>query len=72
MKSVENDNSAFAELYMHYLNEHGSPISCLCRFGRFRYQRQEGGEGARCDCVVLYREGGFGRVVDVRGGLGGF
>lgn len=50
---------------MHVLNEHGGPLVCLCRYGRFRYVRQEGGEGPRCSCVVLYRKREFGRLVDV-------
>lgn len=49
---------------MHVLNEHGGPPVCLCRFGRFRYERQEG-EVWRCKCVALYRKMEYGRLADV-------
>lgn len=65
LKSVVDDDAAFSELYVHNLNEHGAQLSCLCKFGRFRYVSQEGDEKAECNCITLYRKLVNGKLVDV-------
>lgn len=60
-----DDDAALSEQYMRTLNENGAQLSCLCKFGRFRYVRQEGDKKAECDCIALYRELENGNLVEI-------